>query len=279
MNDFLDISQRLGKVRNRVYKVGVELEGGWRQIPKGVDHIERDGSVKFAAEQQAFDAIDMQRIAAGLLPRNRNRLPGLHVGELPSPILLPENLEKWLSHHYPQEVNKTCGMHVHMSFRNVFQYAQLMREDFTWTMIEFLRKWGLEAVGQNWIPADHCLFDRLSGNSEYCQLLYQADEQATKVRKEYDHHAPGHRYTAVNYAFSKTSTIEIRVLPMMPTAEIALSAIQRVMDITSAFLVDIAEKEQLVLEGRHAGRGEKPVESIWTLEHDPIRAERIEVTV
>lgn len=263
----VNIDDKLGKVRNRVYRIGVELEGGWKRLPPKVQLV-RDGSVMFPNISQT-DAYGKTIF---------------HVGELPSPILLPKGksgqltLETWLNANYPSHVNETCGMHCHMSFMNAFQYQQLMSdESVMWTVVEYIKRWADAQVERKNIPHDHCIFERLAGRSEFCQLVWHPDDQAQKVRKDYDHHGHGHRYTVLNYAFSKTGTIECRLLPMMPNAAIALDAIERVMQIMSALLVHIADTNQVFLDGRAAGKGEKGVSESWVVEPESVIKEVIQV--
>jgi hypothetical protein len=263
---FLDISGRLGKVRNRVYRVGVELEGAWSKLPEDMT-IQRDGSV--------------QEFANEVLPNGKRPWQG--IGEIPSPVLLPDGkvndltLETWIRKAYPQGVNDTCGMHVHMSFRNAFQYAYLMDERLQHTAVEFVKRW---AEGKPKVfPKTHVIWKRLEGNHQYCQLRFEADMQAQKLKKEYERHAPGSRYTVMNYALLKTGTIECRLLPMMPDVEIAIEAIRLVMDITSTFLVMAAEEKGVLLDGKVAGRGEKPVSSEWQAGVDSAHRESFVVEI
>jgi hypothetical protein len=249
----LDIDAKLHKTRNRVYRVGVELEGGWVTLPPGTT-LQNDGSVSFPREDSGFD------------PRTGET--SLNIGELPSPVLMVDSrkaddltLEKWLTQHYPQKVNKTCGMHVHMSFQNAFQYQRLMDESYTWTMGEYVRRWAKENL-----PLDHCIWSRLRGESQYCTFKYYPDGQAQQTRKQY-HHDKDCRYTVIHYCFSRFGTIECRLLPMMPDAQIALSAIKEVLAITSAFLVTTTSKREL------------PITEGWTAENDPIHREIVSATV
>lgn len=267
----LNITPLLHKVRNRVYRVGVELEGGWTKLPKGIKKLEHDGSVVFPASEM-IDNI------AGIYKFQK--------GELPSPALIPTGvgsdnkltLERWMRSHYADKINSTCGMHCHMSFANAFQYQSLMREEFLWTMVTYLKQWADQAVIRGVLPKDHWFFDRLAGKSEYCQLQFFADGQAQRTRKDHDHHGKDHRYTAIHYAFSRLGTIEVRLLPMMPNVDLAIELIRETMAITSAFLVTVAKQENLLLDGRVASKGEPEILETWIAEGDPIESERLSVS-
>jgi hypothetical protein len=250
----LDIDAKLHKTRNRIYRVGVELEGGWTKLPEGVSALIPDGSVQFPVAE-AYNQTQTRRI--------------LEVGELPSPTLILESkkaedltLEKWLSSHYPQKVNSSCGMHVHMSFQNAFQYQRLMVEEYMWTIGEYIRRWGVA----NQIPLDHPLWNRLAGNSTYCTFNFYPDVQAQNAQKRF-HHDNGNRYTVIHYCFTRLGTIECRLLPMFDNWVTSLSAIREVLAITSAFLVTTTSKR------------ETPFTDGWTAESDPAYNEFLEVTV
>ena len=251
----IDISTQLARgPRSRVYRVGVELEGGWIKVPDGVQII-RDSSVHLVPPPMPDDiAIAPDRVRTIWAKKH---IPQ-HVGELPSPPLEPQHIPTWLRTNYPPCHNETCGMHVHMSFRNALTYQRLMVEDFQDTMLEFLGRWATANL-----PADHHIWPRLRGDVEYCQKKFYADAQASMRNKDYDHHRPGCRYTAIHYAYSRIGTIECRVLPMMPTVDLAISAVKEVEKITTAFLVATAAREL-------------PIEASWIVREPSINEEYVE---
>jgi len=209
-----DLSKFLGKVRNRIYRVGVELEGGWRDLPEGTN-LTRDGSI--------------------MIPSTS----GVKVGELPSDPMEVIKIKTWMKKYYPQITDKSCGMHVHMSFKSSWHYAQLMSREYQDTIVAYLTEWAKD----NRLPANHPIWNRLAGRNEYCKLDYYADVQVLQSRKNFDHNMPGSRYTAINYCFGLHETVECRILPMMENYELGVSAVMRVIDITNAYLVLVAKKE------------------------------------
>ena len=198
--------------KSRIYKIGVELEGGWLKLPGPDVAIIRDGSV-------VFDDIAVD--------------PPRYVGELPSPPMDLIDMPKWIKSYYPSHINDTCGLHVHMSFETAFIYQMLMCKEYPSTVVEYFKKWG-EAKK---IPTTNGFWPRVEGKSEYCQHVFHADFQATAKRKEYDRHAPKHRYTVINYCWHRFKTLECRLLPMMATPEEAIEAINELVSITDRFLV------------------------------------------
>src|SRR5688572_24618845 len=109
----------LGKAKNRVTMIGIELEGGWMKVPDNARVI-RDGSVVF----------DPYVVPGGNLPRI--------IGELPSLPMPVEKFPEWVTKFYPSHVNESCGMHVHMSFANAFLYDRVMDEGYQAAVIEFV---------------------------------------------------------------------------------------------------------------------------------------------
>jgi hypothetical protein len=212
----LDIEPYIGKVKNRVALVGVELEGAWIQLPPGVAALEADGSV--------FD---------GRRPAGAN-----HVGELPVGPVLPAGLKDLLRVNYPQKINHTCGMHVHMSFDTLWHYHLLMVPEYPVTVVEYLKKWATAAG----IKDTHPIWPRLRHESRYCQNEFWPDAQAVRKDKGHNQEQHGHRYTHVHYCGARLNTIEIRTLPMMEKFKTAADAIHQVIAITNASLYILGRK-------------------------------------
>lgn len=247
---FIDISSHLGKVRSRIDQIGVELEGGWTKLPKGTAALVHDGSVKF---DSLMDPAVGHPMVDGKL---------LRPGEMVSPPMPQSMLNAWLTQHFPQKVNETCGLHIHMSFKSPLIYQRLMDASFGKTILEFLSRWGEQEVKDGNLLKTHPLFRRLAGTSEFCQDAFFADDQASMARKDYQRNRPGHRYTVVNYPYRMHQTVEVRVLPMFDSVAQTERALVRVMDITNAWLV--------------AGRKIPKLDSSWKIEDDRLSEERIE---
>ena len=140
---------------------------------------------------------------------------------------------------YPHYVHESCGMHVHMSFKNALCYSRCMDERYPSTVVHYLKQWAEEEK----FPSKHHFWDRLNGKSPYCQLYYQAEEQIKNTMKDHDQRRQGHRYTFIAYHYARFGTIECRGLPMMETVEQAIRGVQRLQDITNGYLVATAKKE------------------------------------
>ncbi len=214
---------RIG-TRNRIYRVGIELEGGWDNLATGVN-LEHDGSVAVRPRST---------------PANPSA-PTFRAGELPSGILEPSKVEPFLLEFYPDHVNESCGMHIHQSVKSALHYQLLMTPVYQATIIHYLKLW---ATAQD-IAASHHFWKRLAGQNQYCKLEYFADEQASAPTKNYNRNGGvASRYTAINYTHKQHGTVECRVLPMFTTKKQAIKAAKYVLDLTNAFLAKQKRKEE-----------------------------------
>jgi hypothetical protein len=218
------------KIRNRIHRLGVELEGGWETLPRGTRPI-RDGSL---------DPFAIRLQQAGYT--------NYIVGEVPSPPLSPRKddeavfWEDWLKKHWPVKIGEECGLHLHMSFLHAFTYQRLMNPTYPATIVRYMREW---AETQN-LPKDHPIWPRLEGKSPYCQHKFFADEQAATPTKDYNRDRQGHRYTVINYCYVRNHTLECRLLPMFDTLAQGQSALAELQNITNLFLVATAAKEPTI---------------------------------
>lgn len=207
----LDLKGLLGKSPNRIYRIGIELEGAWTKLPVGCRGLQHDGSVQ--------------------VPRELGD-PEFHTGELANGPMTMEEWPKWLKANYPQRVNATCGMHVHLSPRTALAYSRVMDPSYPGTVVAYIRDWATKEG----LPNDHCIWPRLKNKSIYCQHLYMADDQVRNTNKDHNRERQGHRYTVINYCHGRYGTFECRLLPMMADVAQAQRCIQHLVDITNAFL-------------------------------------------
>lgn len=213
--------------KNFIWRVGLELEGGWLKVPEGVD-LAHDGSVcgiNLKPEEQQLPA----EIVAAMKIKS---------GELPSSPMEVRQVESWMRESYPSHVNETCGLHVHMSFKSALHYMWLMVPEFQETVKQYVQKW---AEAEN-LDAKHPLWKRLRGENTYCADGFYADLQASQTRKSYNHDGPGNRYTMINYCHGLHETLECRLLPMFEDVDQGIRAVQNVIDVTNACIVAAAKK-------------------------------------
>lgn len=207
------------KARNRIHRIGIELEGGWDKLPRGVSGLVGDSSVQFG---------ELLRPA--------------YIGELPSPPLDIKTWPSWLRDNYAPHSNATCGMHVHMQPLTALTYQRLMDPRYPATIVAAFKAW----AKKEGFPEDHHFWPRLAGKSRYCQHKFYADEQISKKEKQFNQEQFGNRYTVIHYAYARFGTVECRLLPMMADVAQATRAIQELLDVTNAFLLATAKKEPRV---------------------------------
>lgn len=179
-------------------------------IPKFIRH---DGTVNVGV-------IDAQK--GEVCPVNRNGDPiGLAIADWP----------KWVQDHYPPLVNLTCGLHVHMRFKDHDRtYDKIMRPGIEKHLVNDLVKWA-QAMK---VPLIHPLWHRLVGGSLHCRLGITSDiirQQYYNVEKE-----GASRYYAVNFCKARHNTLEIRILPMFKDVNTALRAVNCVLGSVDKFV-------------------------------------------
>ena len=183
---------------------GVELEGGWDEWPEN-DRIDigSDGSVRADAP---------------------------HVGEIRTAPLPPGQMLRLVPEIYPDEVNKTCGLHLHMSFRSLVSYGALCEDEFWPFLSGRLEVWGERANIKN--PE---FWARLRGENNYCSNSCKGPyrRQQTRATDRGDV-----RYAPVNYCWGLHKTVEVRVLPMFKRPEVAVTALRQVLNATDEWIHD-----------------------------------------
>lgn len=186
--------------RTVIAKIGVELEGGWNAYS---DHIKSDGSV------------------SGVKNPGEIAFPPFHPDEFPwiEPVNLPgfQNIRSGtmgsFTSMYPDHVNHTCGMHVHVSFPSTGMYAAFVDVRFQPWLVRGLHQWGLKGHIKS-----KAFYSRLQGGQSYCRDIYAPESQLSG--------GGGQRYSIVNYCYPRYKTMEIRVLPMFKDVRFSIKAIK-----------------------------------------------------
>lgn len=218
----LNLDNVLGKPYNRVVKLGVELEGGWSKLPVLPKKytIQGDGSV--FADGKISNHPKYNQMS------NYGKKGELAIGPF-VPAQLPVSVKKF----YPDLVDATCGMHVHMSFARVYEYMILADTPvYQETVLHYLLKWAADEGFGN----AHHIWARLKGENKFCRKEFWPYSQMDKTQKGYGMEG-NHRYTAISYQWARYKTVECRALPMMETPEQAIRAVQEVVKITNAYLL------------------------------------------
>lgn len=185
--------------------VGVELEGAWKTSRRDLNFV-HDGSVTDFSSA----VLDTCRL-----------------GEVVSePFSYWSDLVKFMQDKYPDHINRTCGLHVHISFPTVGAYEAVMNQRYHDFLIKSLAYWGRK----NSVIKNHSFWRRLSGSEYYCRGIYRPEEQIMETGKG------ASRYSQVNYCYGLHRTMEVRVLPMFKSKNLAISAIYHILRMTHKYL-------------------------------------------
>lgn len=201
----------------KVQKVGIELEGAFKKRFNDRD-IHLDGSVT--------------------CPKGVKDWKERHLGEVSSPALEVDKVEPWVREHYPDAVNASCGLHVHVSFGDDKDKAfeRLSTRKFYKFFLEEMEKWGNEEG----FPKDHDFWARLNGKNEYCKKAFVPSIQSKRRNKTGTPQLAvtkgGDRYCQLNFCYTLYGTVEARLLPGFPDVEVALRGIKKIIWIFDTFL-------------------------------------------
>lgn len=208
-----------------IYRMAVELEGGWNVRPPWDFH--NDTSVQLD-------------VPCGI------------VGEISSPPYAERrNLFAWMRQAYPQFINQTCGLHIHISVQTPQEYSSLMcREfynEFKLKYSEFAAKELSELQDgpdkQKHVTEINRLLERLSGTNRYCRDNWNPDIQ-TKLTGRQDRDWD-HRYAMLNFCYSRHSTVESRVLPMFSDIDRAQRALEVFISLVEKYMAQLCECDRI----------------------------------
>ena len=201
-----------------INRVGVELEGGWERDNDYRDEIKGDCSVEVNNHRE-YDEDDFDE--------DRDYDDTYINGEIVSPPISKwDELATFMADRYPDMVNSTCGLHVHISTNTVGQYQALATERFYDFMKFSLRTWGKKAK----IRSEHNFWKRLSGSNHYCEDFFDPDSQM------FNRYKTENRYCIVNYCYDLHGTMEVRVLPMFKQPKVSIAAVNNILWTVNKYL-------------------------------------------
>lgn len=233
---------------NRIAAYGIELEGAWPSEPANAVH---DGSID-GLEDYGY------------------------MGEVPSPILRSlESVATWIRSNFYEASNDSCGMHVHMSFKNMADYALLMDDiAFQEYILDGLRDW---ADDNSHISSDHPIYDRLNGINDMCELNWCPSKQATSNCKGPE------RYNVLNFCYELHSTLEVRVLPAFDDYHSAIDAVETLSRLVNAWLKHKRKRKlkkismRLVMANRHREKDTLVLSNLRDLDPTGWQRGRVEI--
>lgn len=188
---------------SHIHLIGIELEGGWYsdRSPRNPIH---DRSVQFTEPDPKLSFI----------------------GETASPALGFAQVKPWIDENYPNKINETCGVHIHVSVKSDSDYIRLMSEDFEIFFHQRMKEFG-EKMGYS---KDHPFWPRLKGSNPYCARDFKPEKQAIRTDKR------GPRYSQLNYCFSLHGTLECRLFHGSNNPEEIYSCVLAFINIVEDFL-------------------------------------------
>lgn len=182
---------------NRVDRIGVEIEGGWKSRPA---RFHSDCSVHGSRVDWYGEVVS-------------------------TPLQTPTEVKRFIKRHYPITTNKSCGFHIHISFKKDSDYKKLMTKHFYKIFIENAREWGKE----NKINEGTQFWNRLEGKNNWCKSLIGAKKGQFKIsivkQQRTARGKTGPRYYHLNFCKNAHNTVECRLFPAFKKYELAQKAV------------------------------------------------------
>lgn len=205
---------------NRITSLGLEVEGGWSPGASCRGSIKHDGSVRSISNDTYL------------------------VGEISSePLPDLENCEKWLKANYPQHVNESCGLHVHVSLPPL-HYSRLMSPQFETCFLNAMEEFWSRFRSE---PAFDLFRHRLDGQNQYCQKVFRPEDQIWR-REHYGDRtgsAAHPRYSQLNFCFGRHGTMECRLFPCFPLVSHSIEATKAFVNCINEFLATCAPEKPI----------------------------------
>lgn len=213
-------------------KIGVELEGAWDKngtIPSGLKNEESIFIKHRCGNIQANPLTCGCKSSEKLSRVKEVPISGdWYEKEAVSPPMKLDSIMEWLKGYYPTVSNKTCGMHVHVSFKSSGSYLKLMDNKFNAYFLDFMDKKGKadKEIGTDFY------FERMTGKNKFCTKLFRPAEQV-EVTNGANNQI---RYSLLNFCWKLHGTLECRMFPMYPNPQIAGKAIVAFIDCVESYL-------------------------------------------
>lgn len=142
---------------------------------------------------------------------------------------------------YPDVTSRSAGLHVHMSFREKTSVTLLCSDKFFQYWKERWEAWGtkLNVQGAFW--------ERLRNQNQYCRPNNMESDFGPKDLVSGAGRGRQDRYRQVNFqAFEAHGTVEFRLLPMFQKGNLAVNAIENLVDIVETYLQTVEMDSEIV---------------------------------
>jgi hypothetical protein len=207
-----------------IAKVGIEIEGFWLDLQ---DAKNRAYAItgKYGCSDGSVTLTDPDYDE----PYENETPPGLRGWEFQTkPDTAPSAVFQ-LHSLYPDWTNPSCGMHVHISFKESAREADMSLISGDAFYAFFRSKWEEWGLRMG-IPNKHQFWKRLRGENNYCMVNRESDSNG------FDN--PRDRYCQLNFcSWNEHRTIECRLLPMFRDSKLAVAAVYYLCEIFEEWLL------------------------------------------
>lgn len=205
--------------------IGIELEGAFDNYLRIDTKFHSDGSVEIDHDGcSCYCGELLSDETCSCCRGDCDHSDYQYVGELLSIPMTFDKVKEWLFRNYPLEYNKTCGMHVHLSFKNNLEYSKFCSREF----YEFFKRKIKYWADNSGVKKDSLFYSRLDSKNGFCKDKFDCKNQLTSM---------GDRYCILNFCHSKHKTIEIRLSHLWQNQEYAFMYISNCVDIFNEWLV------------------------------------------
>jgi hypothetical protein len=209
-------------------RIGIEFEGGWDTEP---DDMKGDGSVDIPG----YNGDSEEDCCCDEDYECDNHGGGEGVsGEVASQPLHAEDVWPTIQKYCPDAVNRTCGLHVHISFKQSYDYERLSRPVFWRYFRQHIYQWAKTTLQGDKLTE---FMRRFEGRNNYCKAEFMPIK-------------PDCRYKQLNFAAMRDhGTIEVRLLPAFDNPETIFSAVSALVSIFDTYLDKAAPPDEISLSG------------------------------
>lgn len=146
-------------------------------------------------------------------------------GELVSKPLNKNEIKGFIKDNYPDRVNSSCGMHVHLSFNDDKRDVHILAtKEFNDYFVKSFEKWAIDRKLNN--PSR--FYHRLKGDQSYCKREFKGYSQ---LKNSDD------RYTQINFcSYAKFNTVEFRLATMFDNNNISVEYVDKLHAIVNDYL-------------------------------------------
>ena len=163
----------LNNLTKTVNRCGVELEGffkrsGRTRRPVG---FKEDGSVQWHGDRRFHEYYPSTSVY------QRDTISGesgYYRGEVVREPKTITETYRFMNSAYPTRANSSCGMHVHLSFKQPLSYCWLMESQFENYLLKVLKEWGKRNLADDDYNKKMLEY-RLNGNAYYCQPMKELE--------------------------------------------------------------------------------------------------------